>query len=78
MRTDNLLSGTFCLAALALMAAVISSSASLKAQHPGDAYTASGCGEFSGKLCKTVKVSTCDGNRCTVETSYYYYSTNIE
>ena len=47
------------------------------AQVP-DSYVTTGCGMFDGKLCKTVKVTSCSGSNCTEETSYYYYSAIIE
>lgn len=73
MQKQILLSGTFCTAAVALAFAVIGSSP-VDAQRPGEVYTASGCGMFDGKLCKTVKTTTCEGNTCTTETEYYYYT----
>jgi hypothetical protein len=78
MLKENLLTGAFCLAAVTLMAGVISSTRPLTAQSPGDAYTTVACGEYNGKLCKTVEIKSCVGSSCTVETSYYYYSTSIE
>jgi hypothetical protein len=78
MLNENLLSGAFCLAAIALLAGVISSTRPLTAQNPLDAYTAAACGEYDGKRCKTVEIKSCVGSSCTTETSYYYYSTVIE
>jgi hypothetical protein len=78
MLNENLLSGAFCLAAVTLMASVISSTRPLTAQSPGDVYTTVACGEYNGKLCKTVEIKSCVGSSCTVETTYYYYSTSIE
>lgn len=72
MRKLVLLSGTFCTAAVALALAVISSSP-VDAQRAGEVYATSSCGMFDGKLCKTVKTTTCDGTTCTTETEYYYY-----
>jgi hypothetical protein len=76
MQRDVLLSGTFCAAAVAMTALVVVSTA-LDAQRPAEAYTASGCGMFDGKLCKTVTTTSCTGNTCTEETSYYYYATPV-
>jgi hypothetical protein len=78
MLKESLLSGAFCLAAVTLMAAVLSGTSRLTAQDPGDAYTSAACGEFSGPLCKTVEIKSCVGSSCTTETSYYYYSKVIE
>lgn len=78
MLKESLLSGAFCLAAVTVMAAVLSGTSPLTAQNPDDSYTSGACGEFSGPLCKTVEVTSCVGSSCTTETSYYYYSTVIE
>jgi hypothetical protein len=78
MHRETLLSGAFCLGAVALLVGAISSTRTLSAQSPGGDYTVMACGDFNGKLCKTVEVKSCVGNSCTVETDYYYYSTTIE
>lgn len=78
MLKKTLLSGAFCLAAVTLMAAVLSGTSPLTAQNPGNAYTAGACGEYSGPLCKTIEITSCIGSSCTTQTDYYYYSTVIE
>lgn len=78
MRKETVFSGVFCLAAIALLATVATSTGPLIAQNPGGEYLVMGCGEFNGPVCKTVETSTCSGKTCTVETTYYYYSTVIE
>jgi hypothetical protein len=70
MEKQNWLSGAFCAAAFTLMISVVSSSTSLRAQAIGD----SSCGMFDGKLCRESTTTTCTGNTCVTETSYYYYA----
>lgn len=78
MRHETLFSGLFCLSAITLLMAVLASTGALVAQDPTGEYTVMGCGEFNGPVCKTVVTSTCSGKTCTVETTYYYYSTVIQ
>jgi len=73
MKREKLFSGLFCAGAIMGMVAAFAAPR-LSAQAIVDSSEGTGCGMFNGKLCKTVIVKSCTGNTCTVETSYYYYT----